>query len=160
MLSSKDPLNPAPSSPSSAASYTPASGSVLDSLRHDTQHLSQISSPALNPPLNPPSQPSSQPTIEHDIGLNRKTRLRTLFRHSLGTIVEYPETHHSGYIGHLFKVSPDDWSNPQLNFAYSQGPPTGLTKSGHHVWCPLLVDNNGEKVPCQEVHSTCMYSTQ
>ena len=71
--------------------------------------------------------------------------------------MEYPETNAKASVGHLFEVAPYNWSNPRLNFAYSQGPPTGRTKSGDHVWCALLVDDNGEEVPCHEVHSTCMF---
>jgi hypothetical protein len=155
MLSLKDLLNPTPSSSSSAVSGTPASSSPFDPLQHcnnqhhDNQHHSRTPSPPRN----------LLPIIEHDVRLSNKTRLRTLFHHPLGTILEYPETSRSGYIGHLFEVSPDAWSNPRLDFAYSQGAPTGRTKSRDYVWCPLLVDNNGEKVPCQEVHSTCMCNT-
>ena len=96
------------------------------------------------------------PMVEHNVCLNRNTKLHLLFRYLQGTIVEYPETSTAGPVGHLFEVSPDDWTSPQLNFTYSQGAPTGRMKTGSHVFCPLLVDDNGEMVPCQEVHSTCM----
>jgi hypothetical protein len=110
-------------------------------------HRSRISSPALSP----------LPIIERDVRLNRKTTLHTLFRYPLGTVIEYPETSAKGSVGHLFEVAPDEWSNPRLSFAYSQGAPTGRTKAGSYTFCPLLVDDNGEEVPCQEVHATCMY---
>ena len=112
MLSLKDLLNPTPSSSSSAVSRTPASGSPFDPLQHrDNQHHSRTPSPPRN----------LSPVVEHDVRLSNKTHLRTLFHHPLGTILEYPETSRSGYIGHLFEVSPDAWSNPQMDFAYSQG---------------------------------------
>jgi hypothetical protein len=113
--------------------------------------------PVLSPPRSHATSPlpNVQPTV-HSVRLNRKTKLHLLFRYSQGTVVEYPETSAEGPVGHLFEVSPDDWTSPRLNFTYSQGAPTGRTKAGSHVFCPLLVDDNGEMVPCQEVHSTCM----
>lgn len=94
--------------------------------------------------------------IRHNVSLNRKTTLKTLFHYPLGTVVEYPETSADSAIGHLFDVSPDDWSNPRLDFIYSQGKPAGRTKQGNHIFCELLVDGNGVKVPCRELHFTCM----
>jgi len=136
---------------SSPPSYPNQRNSRLPSSPQDllvlSPHQSRTSSPA----------PSPLPTIERDVRLNRKTTLRTLFRYPLGTTIEYPETSSNGSVGHLFEVAPDEWSNPHLNFAYSQGAPTGRTQTGNYTFCSLLVDDNGEEVPCQEVHATCMY---
>jgi hypothetical protein len=63
-------------------------------------------------------------------------------------MVEYPETSSGGSVGHLFNISPEDWANPRTNFAYSQGEPSGRTKVGHSVQCKLLIDSDGNKVPC------------
>src|ERR1700720_3769269 len=88
--------------------------------------------PILSPPQSRAIPPVSNllPTIKHDVHLNHKTILRSLFHYPLGTSVEYPETSIKGSVGHLFEVLPDDWSSPRLNFAYSQGVPTGQTQSG------------------------------
>jgi len=94
--------------------------------------------------------------IQYNVFLNRKTTLKKLFHYPVGAFVEYPETSAEGSIGHLFDVSPDDWSNPHLNFIYSQGQPSGRMKKGEHIFCGLLVDGNGVDVPCWELHSTCM----
>ncbi|KZP11654.1 hypothetical protein FIBSPDRAFT_913544 [Athelia psychrophila] len=51
-------------------------------------------------------------------------------------------------------MRPEDWVNPRLNFVYSQGPPVGRTTLGEHVFCKLLVDEDGEQVPCRESHAT------
>jgi len=122
-------------------------------------NLHQLPSAQALPLLSPPRSHTSSPAlsiIEHNVCLNQKTTLRFLFRYPLGTTIEYPETSAEGSVGHLFEVSPDKWSNPRLSFAYSQGAPTGRMKSGHHTFCPLLVDDIGQEVPCREVHSTCM----
>ncbi|KAJ7437910.1 hypothetical protein B0H11DRAFT_1884881 [Mycena galericulata] len=51
-------------------------------------------------------------------------------------------------------MTSSDWLNPVRNFAYSQGEPRGSTgRKG--VFCDLLVNSDGEKVPCKESHSTC-----
>ena len=169
MLSIEDSLNPCPRH-SSEPPCTPTHNAQL--LTSPMQQIApeistnfRIPSPSQEPPIHSPQShaPSPaenlSPSITHNVRLNRKTTLCSLLHHPLGAIVEYPETSTAGPIGHLFEVSPDNWSNPRLNFAYSQGAPTGRTKSGDHVWCSLLVDGNGEKVPCLESHSTCMYST-
>jgi hypothetical protein len=125
--------------------------------------LTQVRSPARSSSTSLPRSrsrtpsPNAQRTTEHSIFLNRKTTLKTLYRYPLGAVVEYPETSVEGSVGHLFEVSLDDWSNPRMNFVYSQGEPSGRTKRGSTIWCELLVDSDGTKVPCQEVHSTCMY---
>ena len=144
--------------PSSPRATPPSYSSPL------APHRAHIVSPARNsseswiPPRSLTASPANlQPTVEYNVSLNRKTSLDILYHYPLGAIVEYPETSSEGCIGHLFDVLPDDWSNPRSNFVYAQGEPSGRTKAGHYIWCNLLVDSDGEKVPCREVHSTCMY---
>jgi hypothetical protein len=131
-------------------------------------YLSQFNQRSPSSPQDPsvlsPHQPHTStatpgllPTMERNVRLNRKTTLSTLFRYPLGTTIEYPETGAKESVGHLFEVAQDGWSNPRLYFAYSQGAPSGRTKTGSYVFSSLLVDDNGEKVPCQEVHATCTY---
>ena len=129
-----------------------------------THHNVRVRSPLETPPvISPPRSHTSSPalhhilSVKHEVHLNQKTVLQTLYHYPPGTMVEYPETSAEGCIGHLFEVAPDNWYNPRLNFAYSQGAPTGRTKVGEHVSCALLVDEDGNEVPCREVHSTCMF---
>lgn len=112
-------------------------------------------------PLPPPSQrislnrsESPLPEKEFDVRLNSKTLLSILYRYPPNTVVEYPETA-SKAVGHLFHLDPDDWQMPDLNIAYSRGQPCGQTGSGKHFYVPLLVDRDGNEVPCIESHSTC-----
>jgi hypothetical protein len=122
-------------------------------------YSTQLDPPTLSPPRSHTSSPtrSDQPSVRHHVLLNQKTTLVSLYHHPRGTIIEYPETSSKGSIGHLFEVAPENWSNPRLNFVYSQGPPTGRTKAGDHVRCTLLVDDKGEEVPCREIHATCTF---
>ena len=137
MLSIQDLLNPAP-----AHVFCPG---VSPAREPHTQSLSSSS----------PSRGSSVPSpsgllfdLEHNIKINRTTSVSKLFRYPLDTIIEYPETSVNGAIGHLFDISPDNWLNPRLNFAYSQGKPSGRTKRGHEVYCDVLVNEDGVQVPC------------
>jgi hypothetical protein len=116
---------------------------------------SQTSSPPRSQTSSPPRNPGR--TTQYNVSLNRKTTLKTLYRYPPQSVVEYPETSSEGPIGHLFDLSPDNWSNPRLDFVYSQGEPSGRTRAGFSLLCELLVDSNGNKVPCREVHYTCMY---
>ena len=143
MLSIQDLLNPA-----SADIFHPG---VSPAREPHAQSLSSSSSPSRGG-----SVPLSE-LFEHNIKINRTTSVSKLFRYPLGTIIEYAETSVNGAIGHLFKVSPDNWLNPRLNFAYSQGKPSGRTKRGHHVYCDVLVNEDGVQVPCRESHFTCSY---
>ncbi|KZP25255.1 hypothetical protein FIBSPDRAFT_909652 [Athelia psychrophila] len=96
--------------------------------------------------------------IEENVFLNWKTTLAKLFTYRNGMAIEYPATHAERPIGHLFKLNPDNWINPCTSFAYSQGEPKGrsrATERGKQIFCPLLVDANGDKVPCRVSHSTC-----
>ena len=144
--------NPCSSSspPVSRPYCTPCHARILSPLRElsESPPRSQSSSPLAN----------LRRTAEYNVSLNRKTTLKTLYHYPLGAVVEYPETSCEGSVGHLFDVSADDWLNPRANFVYAQGEPSGRTKGGQYIWCNLLVDNDSEKVPCREIHSTCMYT--
>jgi hypothetical protein len=147
-------------SPSPTRASTRSYSSPPASHPHGTPHHARILSPmrdSSGSPSRPVTSPTPARTVEYNVSLNRKTTLHALYHYPLGAVVEYPETSSEGCIGHLFDVSPDDWLNPRSNFVYAQGEPSGRTKGGHYIWCNLLVDSNGEKVPCREIHSTCMY---
>ena len=72
-------------------------------------------------------------------------------------IVKYPKTSCHKPVGHLFEISPVEWVQPKLSFAYSLGAPMGQveTWNGQPIYCNLLVDKDGEWVPCQVSHATC-----
>jgi hypothetical protein len=122
-----------------------------------TPNFSRSSTPFTVSPLRL-TQPPSQNRIRHNVYINRKTTLTTLYVHPLNTNLEYPETAIGGVVGHLFTMDPSHWGNPTLSFTYSLGEPSGRSKSGAIVTCPLLVDINRPdiEVPCFERHSTCM----
>jgi hypothetical protein len=143
-------------SPTAQSSHRSQSSSPA-SCSHGTPCRAQLGDPSVSPCRSPSLPPNLCRTIQYNIQLNRKTTLDTLYHYPPGAIVEYPETSSEGCVGHLFEMPPDDWSNPRLNFVYAQGEPSGRTKVGHHILCNLLVNSDGEKVPCREVHSTCMY---
>ncbi|KAF7969705.1 hypothetical protein HWV62_26162 [Athelia sp. TMB] len=97
-------------------------------------------------------------STQFNIRLNNKTKLSTLYHYKHDTVLEYPRTSDTPNtsVGHLFELTPSQWSHPRLNFAYSQGPPKGRTKEGSYVYCSILRDDEtGEEVPCQESHFTC-----
>lgn len=52
------------------------------------------------------------------------------------------------------------WHNPYHDFAYSLGEPSGRTKAGKEVTCPLLTDSTGSLVPCVKMHFTCEWYTK
>jgi len=95
-------------------------------------------------------------TIQHNVFLNRKTTLTALYTYALHTCLEYPRTTASGVMGHLFTMDTEHWVRPSLSFAYSLGRPSGHSKNGDIIYCPLLTDKDGNEVPCFESHSTCM----
>lgn len=98
----------------------------------------------------------SAPSIQHNVYINRKTTLKTLYTYyDIHTLVEYPQTDHSTPIGHLFHLDPSDWHNPTLNFAYSLGVPSGRSRTHESITCALL-ENEGAPVPCAVTHFTCM----
>lgn len=93
---------------------------------------------------------------ETSIKINRQTTLDVLYHYPLNSVLEYPETRRSGSTGHLFRIDPENWSNPILNVAYSRGMPSGRTKEGCEVFVDILVDlATGQKVPCVMRHTTC-----
>lgn len=107
--------------------------------------------------LTPPTAQDTLLATGQDFILNKKTSLQKLYRYRTGTVLEYPETSRTGAVGHLFEMCPEDWVNPRLSFAYSQGAPEGRKKLGDYTFCKLLVDEDGEQVPCRESHFTCAY---
>ncbi|KAJ7838385.1 hypothetical protein B0H14DRAFT_3700171 [Mycena olivaceomarginata] len=96
-------------------------------------------------------------TEEHNVRLTKKTTLSKLYRHPLGTVLEYPETSHteSHPVVHLFEMDPQDWKVPDLNIAYSRGSPRGRTLIGREVFFKVMVDREGNEVLCTESYSTC-----
>ncbi|KAJ7757604.1 hypothetical protein B0H16DRAFT_1457764 [Mycena metata] len=120
------------------------------------QHLAHIPVPAL-PPLPPVLIRMALEDIvaEVDVRLTRKTTLSKLYRYPPDAVLEYPETSLSKPTGHLFHLDPEEWLVPDLNIAYSRGEPMGRTLSGKEVFFDVMVNGNGEKVPCSESHSAC-----
>lgn len=174
MLSIQQLLNPVhdghltPESPvqADAAGKTPtrstSSPPRLRSLQAPiTPRRTRSSTPILSSPLSVLAPPTSNDTLlatRHNVYLNRKTILQTLYHYGIGTALEYPETSESAdcAIGHLFEMSPEDWINPCRSFAYSQGLPKGQSKPEEQIFCKLLVDDSGNEVPCRRSHTTCM----
>lgn len=119
-----------------------------------------IRQPVLDGPSGnslPVSAPPSN--TQHNIKLNRKTTLSTLYTYEDSNVyVEYPDTNPNHPVGYLFRCDPCDWQNPIRNFAYSLGKPAGQSKIGEEVFSDLLVDKDGNRVPCVESHFTCIYS--
>ncbi|KIJ69922.1 hypothetical protein HYDPIDRAFT_78824 [Hydnomerulius pinastri MD-312] len=97
--------------------------------------------------------------VQTNVRINRQTILDKVFVYLPGTLVEYPETMGEGRVGHLFEMDPSQpWYNPAISFAYSLGEPKGSRggSSLHNaVYCDLLRDLGGNRVPCRESHATC-----
>lgn len=93
----------------------------------------------------------------HHVRIHRQLVLGTLFRHPLGTVLDYPESTNdiSQPVGHLIQLDPDHWANPMHNTVYSLGAPNGSTLSTKPVKCSLLLDGNDIQVPCKRIHATC-----
>lgn len=126
--------------------------------------LSALLNPVPEAPVSEAHCSSSQddPPVpsQYNIRISKKIRLDILHTHRASTLLEYPDTSATGWVGHLFEMDAAAWHNPALNFAYSQGAPRGRTKSGEEHHCSLLVDSlSGETVPCSVSHSTCMSTT-
>ena len=124
---------------------------------YPTEH-SQLHIPL---PLCPPlaGNSASPLNVQHNIKLNRKTTLSTLYTYEdSNAYIEYPDTNTDYPIGYLFRYDPCDWRNPTHNFAYSLGKPAGQSKAGQEVFLDLLVGKDGNCVPCVESHFTCIYS--
>lgn len=142
MLSISQMLNPEQGHPSSALSTT----------------VSPIPTTSISPPIQDDPGDSNILSVEENVYLNRKTTLVKLFTYTRNAAsIEYPATHAQRPVGHLFEIDPDNWFNPRLNFAYSQGEPSGsrTTERGKALSCPLLVDADGNAVPCKVSQFTC-----
>jgi hypothetical protein len=100
---------------------------------------------------------SMAPTSKYNVRISQRINLDILHVYSPGTYIEYPESSKDGHIGHLFTLDPEEWYDLSTSFAYSTGEPKGRSKRGKEVFCEVLVDENGDKVPCRVTHSTCMY---
>ncbi|KAI0041139.1 hypothetical protein FA95DRAFT_1473123, partial [Auriscalpium vulgare] len=94
-------------------------------------------------------------SISHGVKLNRKVTLEKLVRYEPGAVVEYPETSSAGFVGHMFHMDPASWTTPWSDFAYSQGPPKGITRADKPVYVTVLRDGGGHMVPCRKLHTTC-----
>jgi hypothetical protein len=96
------------------------------------------------------------PTLRTNVQINRITTLSKLFTYSPEAFVEYPETQEHGLVGHIFTFHAQTWKHPKNDICYSLGSPKGGTPEGSHVSCWLLKDEEGNMVPCQQTHWTCM----
>jgi hypothetical protein len=122
--------------------------------------MSYHSSPRICHPFEGPhTLVSTAPNSLYNIRISQRISLDTLHVYESGTYIEYPESSKEGWIGHLFSLDPVIWYNPSMNFVYSMGEPKGKSKKGKPVFCGVLVDENGNQVPCQVAHSTCMYAS-
>ncbi|KAJ6478210.1 hypothetical protein C8R45DRAFT_933970 [Mycena sanguinolenta] len=93
------------------------------------------------------------------VKLNRVTTLDVLYTYPIDTVLEYPETSSTGFVGHLFHMDPNNWGKPILNIAYSRGKPSGQTIAGNEVTTDILRDHHTkEKVPCVHGRTTCQGS--
>jgi hypothetical protein len=104
--------------------------------------------------LNIPTRSVQAIEVEHNVFINEKTILTTLYRYPPNTYMEYPETGEDP-IGHLFELDPQNWEHPNNDFCYSQGKPAGQSIKGEEITCPILVDKKGEHVFCVKRYSTC-----
>ncbi|KAF7965062.1 hypothetical protein HWV62_696 [Athelia sp. TMB] len=184
MLSLQELLNPIPPASQplvnrfNTSNLSESRGRMIGDLNSQTPTASPPPSLRREPPSTPQHRNSPPPaalnisphaipsisqfestllSTQNDIRLNNKTKLNILYHYKRDTILEYPRTSNSPQdsVGHLLELSPNQWSNPRLSFAYSQGPPKGQTKEGSHVYCRLLRnDETGEEVPCRESHYT------
>ncbi|KZP08487.1 hypothetical protein FIBSPDRAFT_901216 [Athelia psychrophila] len=145
-------LNPEPAS--RPAEHVRTSDASVNS---STLTTAVLPIPTSSTPIDGPDD-SNILSVQENVYLNRKTTLVKLFTYTRNAAaVEYPATHAQRPVGHLFEVDPDDWFNPRLNFAYSQGEPSGsrTTENGKAIFCQLLVDTDGNKVPCKVSQFTC-----
>ncbi|KAF9061884.1 hypothetical protein BDP27DRAFT_1428444 [Rhodocollybia butyracea] len=90
--------------------------------------------------------------IETNVTVTQKCTVVRLYTYKAGTTIKYPKTTEQGSVGHLFELDPEDWVNPSQAFAYSQGEPKGFLRNR---FCCILLDDQGESVPCYVRHSTC-----
>jgi hypothetical protein len=111
--------------------------------------------PSVNP--DPFIQPHQNPTISRNVYTSSKTTLSVLYTYEdVNAWVEYLETSPDQPVGYFFCRDPHNWENPAQNFAYSLGKPSGQTMRGEEHKHPLLVNQQGSKVPCVVNHLTCM----
>ncbi|KAJ7138970.1 hypothetical protein C8R44DRAFT_727094 [Mycena epipterygia] len=128
----------------------------LNHLSHGPKALRTGTTPGSNPP-NIPTMMVSEIVIEHDVFINNKTTLETLYQYPPNTYLEYPETREKP-VGHLFELDPQTWEHPNLHFAYSQGKPAGQSLKTDKILCPVLVNKTGGLVACAKRFSTCQGS--
>ena len=125
-------------------------------------HSAPPSRPAANPPLLNSSRTPinfSPIRVEHNVQLTRETKLSTLYIYEDPDFdLEYPETSTEGAIGYLLRRDPQNWTNPLLDLAYSNGKPGGQTARNKAKPCSLLRDPSDEnnEILCIRVHSACM----
>ncbi|KII83539.1 hypothetical protein PLICRDRAFT_32876 [Plicaturopsis crispa FD-325 SS-3] len=154
---------PAPSSVKAAlavlSDYVSSAYPELQPLANsDTRLLRPPRRPSveIRPPTPPPPLPSMMVvnSVGQNVQVTQRISVDTLFRYAPGAVIEYPQTSVDGYIGHLFTLDPTDWRNPiaMLSFAYSLGPPNGSARED--VYCRLLPNSHGHRVPCIETHLT------
>ncbi|KAJ7194417.1 hypothetical protein GGX14DRAFT_576364 [Mycena pura] len=98
-----------------------------------------------------PSLPT--PQLVCDVQITSKTTLEKLYTWPAGTVLEYPETSATGSIGHLFPISTFTLTR---NMMYSTGDPKGGPGKKHPVFVDILLDDNGQKVPCKLSFKTCI----
>lgn len=105
------------------------------------------------------TSPSTAPNLhyhrEEKVRITRQTTLHRLYHYKANVLVEYPETHETETIGHLFEQDVE-WIKPWNGFVYSLGRPSGQTKATERHFCDVLVDVEGNKVPCRVLFWTCM----
>ena len=156
--SSQVPLNVKNSLDTILEHFKNSSNSHLVSEARLESRPHQSSSLIRNPQVD--ADNTLEPKIEQHVKLNKKTTLEILYTYgSPNSVIEYPETRKNGFIGHLFSMDPKSWINPARNFIYSLGEPRGTNGTeAKPESCPLLVDNDGRRVPCKISHSTCKFS--
>lgn len=130
--------------------------------RHYTQAAGSESpaeaSAACTFPMSAHTAPSlPTPQLVCNVQITPKTTLEKLYTWPAGTVLEYPETSATGSIGHLFPIST---FTPTRNMIYSTGDPKGGPGKKRPVFVDILLDDNGQKVPCKLSFKTCSsYST-
>ncbi|KAJ7624127.1 hypothetical protein DFH06DRAFT_1340161 [Mycena polygramma] len=100
-------------------------------------------------------QPRGSRTLEYDVHIAEKSRVAALYRYPLGATVEYPESGEELAVGHLIPIDPAADLLPWADFAYSRGSPDGGWAKRDVFFTHLLVDSDGNRVPCKKRHTTC-----
>lgn len=144
--------------------------SLENVVRHlQSESMEQAEGENLESPSTSIASHSHLPEVRHGVKLNRKTMLDTLYiYHQPNTLVEYPETHLTGNIGHLFAIDPSTSFNPLLSIVYSKGGPGRGIKYVYEVPPRIgstatsglyssFLDNEGITVPHLIETSTCEY---